>query len=96
MNIFLILILILVAIFFIASAFGNPGFWKATRKYPNEAWEFFSTNSEWHFEEEPKNIDVMGPYYIVNPNNGALVKIYCDSIKINESQKRFLQSIGKN
>ena len=88
---FISALVIVIIIFFIFTSFiGKPDFWKVTRKKPHEAWDFFSTHSEWYFESKPTGVNVVGPFRIVNPYTGQLVKLYCDSSKIDASQNEFM------
>ena len=96
MEVIGLLILLLLVFFVFPSFLGKPSFWKATRKNPGEAWTFFTTHSEWYLEDKPTNINVVGPFRIVNPHNGSLVKLYCDASKIEGSQEEFLGLISKS
>lgn len=69
---------------------GNPKFWGAVRKNPDLAWKFFSSRPEWHLRTKPATIEVDGPFNVVNPASGELVKAWCDTAQIDRSQKEFL------
>jgi len=94
MDIFLWLLIGLIAWFAISHMMGKPDFWKATRKNPDLAWEFFNSHPAWHVEIKPTNINVVGPFRVVNPINGMIVKIWCESSQIEVSQNQFMASIN--
>jgi hypothetical protein len=91
MGFFTNLLIVILIFFVVTSFFGKSDFWKLTRKNPQAAWDFFSSHSEWYFENKPIGVDVVGPFRIVNPYTGQLVKIYCDSSRIEASQNEFMK-----
>ena len=93
MDIIIWLIVGLVVWFVIAHLMGKPDFWQLTRKHQVEAWNFFNSKPEWFIEQKPSNLDVVGPFRVTNPYTGDLVKIYCDSARINQSQNEFIATI---
>lgn len=80
--------------FMMAKSKGNPDFWKLTRKYPEIAWSFFTTHPAWHLYEKPLNVKVTGPFHIKNPVTGDIIKIYCEDIYLESSQRDFTNMIN--
>ena len=96
MELLIWIILGLVTWFVISHFLGNPTFWAETRKNPTLAWRYISSQSEWFIGEKPSDIDVVGPFRIVNPNNGQLTIIWCEATKIKKSQRDFIEIIKAN
>ena len=95
MEIFVYLFIALAVWFTVAHFMGKPDFWKATRKNPELAWRFFNNHPAWYINEKPENVDIVGPFRVVNPNNGELTKLWCDADKIEKSQEDFMASLQK-
>lgn len=89
-------LLIGLVVWFVAAHFmGSPDFWQLTRKHNVEAWKFFNSRPEWFFEQKPSNLKVVGPFRIINPHTGDLVKIYCDAAQIDQSESEFIAMMKK-
>lgn len=82
--------------FLIAHNLGKPSFWKMTRKYPKEAWEFFNLHPEWHIGTKPVGLRVTGPFRVLNPYTNEMVKVYCNSNEIEQSEEKFMQLLKKD
>lgn len=93
MEIIILLIVGLIVWFVVAHFMGKPDFWQLTRKHPEAAWKFFNSKPEWFVEQKPSNLDVVGPFRVTNPQTGDLVKIYCESARIIQSQNEFIAMI---
>lgn len=93
MDIFVWLLIGLVAWFVLSHFMGKPDFWKATRKNPDLAWKFFNNHPAWHVGDKPLNIDVVGPFRVVNPYNGEMEKLWCSAAQIETSQGEFMASV---
>ncbi len=85
MSFIYLIIFALVAFFVITHLMGRPDFWKATRKNTDSAWEFFNNHPTWYVGVKPANVDVVGPFRAVNPKNEDLVKLWCNSTRIEAS-----------
>lgn len=94
MDILLWIIIIAVLFFGISHFLGKPDFWKLTRKHPMEAWDFFNSHPAWFIEDKPLNVDVTGPFRIVNPTDGGLVRIYCLTSQLESSQREFMNKFS--
>jgi len=90
MDVLLWVFIIAVGFFILSHLMGKPDFWKLTRQHPVDAWHFFNNHPAWYIENKPLNIDVVGPFRIVNPFDGSLVKIYCQTNQLESSQKEFM------
>ena len=94
MDILLWILLIVGAFLIIGHFAGKPDFWKLTRKHPFEAWQFFNNHPAWFIEDKPLNADVVGPFRVLNPLDGNLVRIYCLTSQLDSSQAEFMKKFN--
>lgn len=94
----IVVIISLVILYTILHFLGKPSFWKLTRKYPIEAYNFFLENDCWFVvdginnSEPPKdkhNWD--GPFSLFLPNDNKRIKVYGKSPEYEESENVFLK-----
>jgi hypothetical protein len=94
----LIVIISLIALFFLFHFLGKPRFWKLTRRYPIEAYNFFLENDCWFVvdginnSEPPKdkrNWD--GPFSLFLPNINKLIQIYGKYPDFEKSEVEFIK-----
>ena len=79
-----------VVIWFLVNHFSeDPNFWQLTRQHPHEAWSFFNSKPEWHVGYKVQEMEVTGPFKVVNPYTNELVVVYCYSDQIVASQAEF-------
>ncbi len=96
MDILIWILLIVISFFLISHFLGKPDFWKLTRKHPFEAWQFFNNHPAWFVGDKPLDVDVVGPFRVVNPVDGNLVRIYCQSSQLESSQSEFMKKFDKS
>jgi hypothetical protein len=94
----IIVIISLVVLYTILHFLGKPNFWKLTRKYPDEAYNFFLENDCWFVVDGVNNSgppkdknNWIGPFSLFLPNINKLIKIYGKSAEYEKSEEEFIR-----
>jgi hypothetical protein len=82
-----------IAYLYLKSRRPSSRFWQAAAKYPEAAYQWFTSENCWHIGESRPSDDWIGPFHLYVPSVGQMIRIYGRQPDFEQSQQDFLTKV---
>lgn len=97
MTAILIVLAVAAVVFYMNHRSGNPPFWRAVAEHPDLAMQWFKGEQCWTIvrsgQPSPPRTAYTPGFAVFDPETREMVKVHCLADKLDDSQRRFLQSL---